>query len=110
MATGTFPGCVLPARHPSEVGTAPVGEAAAAGRARANHPSDEALDMTQLKQEEMLAAEVRYRHERLDLYRARVYSGRPTSPQRLRALQQAYDGAVSRLRRCNPTANHPARP
>jgi hypothetical protein len=42
---------------------------------------------------------VRYRRERLDLYRARLYSGRPTSPQRLRELQRAYDGAVSRLRR-----------
>lgn len=65
--------------------------------------------MTQLNQEEMLAAEARYRRERLDLYRARVYSGRPTSPQRLRALQQAYDGAVSRLRRSKSTANDPAR-
>jgi hypothetical protein len=66
--------------------------------------------MTRFNQEEKLAAEVRYRRERLDLYRARVYSGRPTSPQRLRSLQQAYDGAVSRLRRCKSTANDPARP
>lgn len=47
----------------------------------------------------MLSAEVRYRRERLDLYRARVYSGRPTSPERLRELQRAYDAAVSRLHR-----------
>jgi hypothetical protein len=47
----------------------------------------------------MLLAEVRYRRERLDLYRARVYSGHPTSPERLRELQRVYDGAVSRLRR-----------
>jgi hypothetical protein len=66
--------------------------------------------MTHLDQEAMLAAEVRYRRERLDLYRARVYSGRPTSPQRLRALQQEDDGAASRLRRSKSTANEPARP
>jgi hypothetical protein len=71
---------------------------------------DEPAGMTQRSQEEMLAAEVRYRRERLDLYRARVYSGRPTSPQRLRAPQRAYDGAVSCLRRSKPTANDPARP
>jgi hypothetical protein len=64
---------------------------------------------TQNNQEEMLAAEVRYRRERLDLYRARAYSGRPTSPQRLRALQQEHDLAVSRLRHANATPNDPAR-
>jgi hypothetical protein len=55
--------------------------------------------VNQRSQEEILSAEVRYRRERLDLYRARVYSGRPASPKRLRELQRAYDGAVSRLRR-----------
>jgi hypothetical protein len=54
--------------------------------------------MSQRSQEEMLS-EVRFRRERLDLYRARVYGGRPTNPGRLRELQRAYDGAVSRLRR-----------
>jgi hypothetical protein len=53
--------------------------------------------VNQQNRKEMLSAEVRYRRERLDLYRARVYSGRPTSPQRLRELQRAYDRAVSRL-------------
>ena len=66
--------------------------------------------MAQPNQEEMLAAEVRYRRERLDLYRARAYSGRPTSPQRLRALQHEYDGALSRLRHSKSIPNEPARP
>lgn len=63
--------------------------------------------VNQRNQEKMLDAEVRYRRERLDLYRARVYSGRPTSPARLRALQRAYDGAVSRLSRSKVGAGKP---
>jgi len=65
--------------------------------------------MSQRSQEEMLA-EVRFRCERLDLHRARVYSGRPTNPNRLRELQRAYDGAASRLRRSEAGAKDIGKP
>jgi hypothetical protein len=58
----------------------------------------------------MLSAEVRYRRERLELYRARVYSGRPSSPGRLRELQDAYDGAISRLHRSEANAEEMEKP
>ena len=46
---------------------------------------------------EELTEEARYRRERLELYRAKMYGGRRTSQSRLRELQLSYDGAVSRL-------------
>jgi hypothetical protein len=46
---------------------------------------------------EDLRAEARYRRERYDLYKAKMYGGRPTSPARLRELERAYDGAKARL-------------
>ena len=45
-----------------------------------------------------LEAEARYRRERLALYRARVYSGQPTTELRLRELERASEGAEQRLR------------
>jgi hypothetical protein len=48
---------------------------------------------------EELRAEARYARERYDLYRARVYSARPTSTTRLRELERAHDSASARLRR-----------
>ena len=48
---------------------------------------------------EDLRAEARYYRERLELYRAKTYSGRPTSPARLRELERAYAGAKARLHR-----------
>ncbi len=47
---------------------------------------------------ERLRDEARYRRERLDLYRARLYGGRAASQGRLRELQRGSDGAA-RLRR-----------
>ena len=47
---------------------------------------------------EQLRAEARYQRERYDLYRARVYAGKPTSPARLRELQRASEAAEARLR------------
>jgi hypothetical protein len=47
---------------------------------------------------EELEAEARYRRERLALYRARAYGPSPTSPVRLRELEQASDYAEKRLR------------
>ncbi len=46
-----------------------------------------------------LRDEARYRRERLDLYRARLYGGRASSQGKLRELQRASDGAAARLSR-----------
>jgi hypothetical protein len=46
-----------------------------------------------------LRAEARYSSERLQLYRARRYSGRPVSPRKMRELERASEGAEARLQR-----------
>jgi hypothetical protein len=46
-----------------------------------------------------LTAQARYARERYDLYRAKAYGPRPTSPARLRELERACRGAEARLRR-----------
>jgi hypothetical protein len=46
---------------------------------------------------EDLRAEARYHRERYDLYRAKVYGQRATSPARLRALHLASQTAQARL-------------
>ena len=46
-----------------------------------------------------LRDEARYRRERLELYRARLYSGRALSQSKLRELELASDGAAARLAR-----------
>ena len=48
---------------------------------------------------EALEAEARYARERYDLYRAKTYGPRATSPARLRELQRIHEGAEARLRR-----------
>ena len=48
---------------------------------------------------EELREEARYRRERLELYRARMYGGRAHSEYRLREYQRASEGASARLRR-----------
>jgi hypothetical protein len=61
---------------------------------------------------ERLAEEARYRRERLELYRARLYGGRAVSQGRLRELERASDGAAERLRRAEAArakAGSPAR-
>jgi hypothetical protein len=47
---------------------------------------------------EQLRAEARYRRERLDLYRAKVYGPRLTSPARLAELERDYELAAERLK------------
>ena len=47
---------------------------------------------------EELELEARYRRERLALYRARIYSDRPTTAVRLRELEQLSYQAEQRLR------------
>jgi hypothetical protein len=46
-----------------------------------------------------LEAEARYARQRLDLYRAKTYGPRPTSPVRMRELERTAEGAEERLRR-----------
>jgi hypothetical protein len=46
---------------------------------------------------DQLRAEARYHRQRLDLYRARLYGGRPLSPVRLEEFQRAADDAAARL-------------
>jgi hypothetical protein len=60
-------------------------------------------------EQERLRDEARYRRERLDLYRARMYGGRAGSEAKLRELQRASDGAAARLRRAEAVAP-PSRP
>jgi hypothetical protein len=54
---------------------------------------------------QQLRNEARYRRERLELYRARLYGGRAVSQSKLRELQRASDGAAARLERA--VANRP---
>ena len=58
---------------------------------------------------ERLRDEARYRRERLELYRARLYGGRAASQSKLRELQRASDGAAARLRHAEAAAilTHP---
>ncbi len=53
--------------------------------------------MTDAARLEDLRAAVSFHRERVDLYRARAYGGRPTSPARLRELERARDLADERL-------------
>jgi hypothetical protein len=53
--------------------------------------------MTSRARREDLRAEARYRRERLELYRAKTYAGRPTSPAHLRDHERAQAGAKARL-------------
>jgi hypothetical protein len=46
-----------------------------------------------------LREEARYRRERLELYRARMYSGRARNDSRLREYERSSEGASARLRR-----------
>jgi hypothetical protein len=45
-----------------------------------------------------LRMDARYHRERRDLYRAKVYGPRATSPERLRELERTSDRAAERLR------------
>jgi hypothetical protein len=57
-----------------------------------------------------LRDEARYRRERLDLYRARLYGGRAANQAKLRELQRASDGAAARLGRAEARAEAEATP
>ena len=47
---------------------------------------------------EELRAEARYHRERYELYRAKMYGGRPTTMARLRELERVHQGAEARFR------------
>jgi hypothetical protein len=53
--------------------------------------------MTSASRLEQLRAEARYHRERYDLYRAKVYGMRASTPARLRELHLAREMAESRL-------------
>jgi hypothetical protein len=55
--------------------------------------------MTSLRRLDELRTDAHYHRQRLDLYRAKVYGPRPTSPTRLRELERASVLSASRLRR-----------
>jgi hypothetical protein len=57
-----------------------------------------------------LRAEARYRRERLELYRARLYGGRAGSLRKLGELQRSSDGAAARLRRAEAEGPATRRP
>jgi len=46
---------------------------------------------------EELRSDARYSRERVDLYRAKSYGPRPTTPARLRELERAAEAAEARL-------------
>ncbi len=46
-----------------------------------------------------LRQEARYQRERLDLYRAKLYSGKALNDSKLRELQRGAEGAAARLKR-----------
>jgi hypothetical protein len=55
--------------------------------------------MTTANHLEQLRAEAAYRRQRLDLYRAKAYGPRATSPARLTELEHDSELATSRLKR-----------
>jgi hypothetical protein len=59
----------------------------------------------QRNEREQLRDEARYRRERLELYKARLYAGRARDQNKLRELQRAADGAAARARRAEARAS-----
>jgi hypothetical protein len=53
--------------------------------------------MTDAARIEQLRAELAYHRQKRDLYRQKTYSGRPTSPTRMRELDRAVTQAEQRL-------------
>jgi hypothetical protein len=65
------------------------------------HPSAAERAVAARNEREQLREEARYRRERLELYRARLYGGRALNESKLRELERASDGAAARLRRAD---------
>ena len=70
-------------------------------KTKSQHSSFDRVDAARDERNERarLRDEARYRRERLELYRARLYGGRAASQTKLRELERASDGAAARLRR-----------
>ena len=84
-----------------EAGAAP----AATTPERRHSPVDRVDALREERNEiERLRDEARYRRERLELYRARLYGGRAASQAKLRELERASEGAADRLRRAESAA------
>lgn len=84
----------------------PSDDQAARAEARAVTPESSRI--------EDLRIEARYRRQRYDLYRAKMYGVRPTTLARLRELERAHQGADARLRsaeqaRASHSRDRPAR-
>jgi hypothetical protein len=75
-----------------------------------SHPSAAERANAARNEREQLRDEARYRRERLELYRARLYGGRALSESKLRELQRASDGASARLRRADAARAEAAAP
>jgi hypothetical protein len=65
--------------------------------------------MTSTRRIDGLQVEARYHRERYDLYRAKVYGPRATSPARLRELERAWQAAEARLRHAKQEQAPPSR-
>jgi len=63
--------------------------------------------MIGLRRIEELQAEARYHRERYELYKAKAYGPRLTSPVRLKELERRHQGADSRLRAAEYENAHP---
>ena len=65
--------------------------------------------MTSSQRIDALKIEARYHRERYDLYRAKAYGPRATSPVRLRELERACQAAAARLRHAEQAQAPPSR-
>jgi hypothetical protein len=66
--------------------------------------------MIPLRRMEELQAEASYHRERYELYKAKTYGPRLTSPKRLAELERRYQGANSRLRSAERENTSPPAP
>jgi hypothetical protein len=90
--------------------TGPVGPPATRANGRRSPLDRVDARRDQRNELERLRDEARYRRERLDLYRARLYGGRAASQGKLRELERASEGAAARLRRAEAAAPPTHRP
>jgi hypothetical protein len=65
--------------------------------------------MTSSRRIDELQVEARYHRERYDLYRAKAYGPRATSPARVRELERACQAAEARLRHAEQEQAPPSR-
>lgn len=93
------------AKGARDTGSARASQAVKTERHSAFDRADAARD--QRNELERLRDEARYRRERLDLYRARLYGGRASSQAKLSELERASGGADARLKRAEAASQRP---